>query len=1649
MEWVWRGDHNPATRNEYDRTKDQLAREPQRDNLSFAQLPDSEQAILVAERLKTYARKAYKRTKVTEENTRQDVVCMRENNFYVDTVRQFRDRRYEYKKLNKTWKKRVSSAKDAATKKECEDRVLVYDSLQIAHKCILNSFYGYVMRRGARWRSMEMAGIVTKTGADIITQARVLVEQIGRPLELDTDGIWCILPRSFPDVYTFQSRAGSHLKLEYPCVMLNADVHNKFTNHQYQTLVDPVRGIYETRSECSIFFEVDGPYRCMVLPASTEEGKLLKKRYAVFNFDGSLAELKGFELKRRGELELIKTFQSQVFERFLDGSSLKDCYESVAEVANHWIDVIDTRGDSLDDEELVGLISENRSMSRQLDDYGDQKGTSQTTARRLGEFLGAEIIKDKGLNCKFIIAEQPYGAPVTDRAIPTAIWKAESSVMKHFLRKWLKSPGLDGDALDIRNVLDWDYYLDRLGKSIQKIITIPAALQKIPNPVPRVEHPGWLTSKVNHLNDRFQQQSIQSAFSVQAKNPLVRINELDIEDSGPSSRESKRPVVHRMRRHRVKTLDSTVEVDAEPHAIKERVSLSKEKFGDWLAQKKKLWRKLRSQRSVPAKSDGVDRADKKARTAHTIESYVRDAALAISQKEWQIVEMREMSSFDSAVASSSGSGELVLWTMVGTDSLQKIVVTVPRTVYISTRVEAICTSSDIHSFRKVDRHLPRGRCTSYLYEVCMPEYVYRDQSWISSIEPVQHLDKAEFMLESVFESGVPLLNRALTELGSFCRVKTESQSSKGRKGYLLTDLIRVERPATKEYLHRDISFSRIFLYVRTHPRTKTGVVALYVIDNGKTLLENTSGREGTHRSSGVDFSRPAEAEPGTVDVGCSCHIWIIKPGSKSAQRNVTIKQCESLFFELTQTIQEAANLDSDYACVSPKSKIKVSGLRFVDQEELAFAGANEAISAASKASSGPSLILLSSSRPAVSLRRYMSTFGSLPVVSMNFPPGPSHNPDISTLPALNWEQPAVQLCFEAYLFMYIIAFPKRVSYARYGRVPLGNLGDDENMAVYDVNFSRLIGKNRAVSWANPGLGKPDLGANFMVSEGSSVSYALDSGCHVYNQDEIWGDDDELVSPVIRRPGCYRSICVDIDVYDLAIAALTDLSSSLATGGPGLLASQANPSSPNNVALFDSSFGMSTIAGPLGDEMSTVVSLPIARALVCGWLKDAMNAQSDVADELLHHVYRLISSPQALLHDPALHRAVHGLMKTAFFRILGELQRLGCSIIYASFHRITVATNKIELADAEEYINFVIATARKRANENNEQGDSLSRVALRPRQFHTHFVFLDEYNFGSVQLERVEKSDLESENDFNIPESEHKSTVVVPSVITAWSVMNYLGSQIGHEYFRAIIGRFSKDVFKKQMELVALGDRLSLTGINDFDSQLLDHKRQMVRKHFASYLTRAVSEILKDSAEDLILPPMYTGKSSPIVPALEFIKNVTVILELDADIETEVHVLKRSLLAQIGVAEYAKAALWENPCPKYILPDVFCTECYESRDLNLCYVPPREIDNKVEKDWVCEDCGSSYDVGVIERRLISLVNRKVVRYQLQDVRCTKTNRVATRALAALSDCSAGLKLDLTQKSAKIEVTLLRSLADYHGLECLRDTTDSILSSHVVF
>jgi len=57
---------------------------------------------------------------------------------------------------------------------------------------------------------------------------------------------------------------------------------------------------------------------------------------------------------------------------------------------------------------------------------------------------------------------------VTERAIPTLIFDMEEVVMQKYLKKWTGDSGMTD--FNIRNIIDWDYYKDRLAGTIQKIV---------------------------------------------------------------------------------------------------------------------------------------------------------------------------------------------------------------------------------------------------------------------------------------------------------------------------------------------------------------------------------------------------------------------------------------------------------------------------------------------------------------------------------------------------------------------------------------------------------------------------------------------------------------------------------------------------------------------------------------------------------------------------------------------------------------------------------------------------------------------------------------------------------------------------------------------------------------------------------------------------------------------------------------------------------------------------------------------------------------------------------------------------------------------------------------------------------------------------
>lgn len=765
LPWAWRGEFYPAKKEDILMLHQGLQREkfptkdPQDPNKTisrpYEELSEAQQFSLLKKRISDFSQKVYHRMRQSEVVEREAIICQRENPFYVNTVRFFRDRRYKYKGLQKQWKGNLSSAKSAEEKESAAKMIVLYDSLQLAHKCILNSFYGYVMRKGSRWYSMEMAGVTCLTGATIIQLARGMVERLGRPLELDTDGIWCILPKSFPEELSLTFKNGKSMVITYPCVMLNHLVHEKFTNHQYQTLIDEKNLKWETSSDNSIFFEVDGPYKAMMLPSSLEEGKGLKKRYAVFNFDGSLAECKGFEMKRRGELQLIKNFQQELFFEYLAGQDLRTCYDALALVANRFLDILDGHGANQQDVELMALLSENKSMSKSLDEYQGQKSASITTARRLADFLGKEMVKDKGLACRYIISAEPANEAVTMRAIPVQIFDAPHATKQEFLRKWLKQPKLED--FDPRAIIDWKYYRERLGATIQKMVVIPAARQRIPNPIPRVEPPVWLAKQIAVETDTKKQQKIGFVKTTRDKAQLWG-QSVEIEDiPGTKTINGNMPktaVVYKRKSESTRASSPHQEENDDEEVSKEHAPDPDQDYRGWIMYMKKVWRKQREQSRIRRQMFGASGSINRSKGIEGMIRKQTESAWQGSGNVWQIIQ----------VSPTADPGRVKVAVSVNS-RLQSIFINVPRQLYVQVRHGHSLPDLSVGiTAEQSDYMLPSGHVSPNLYRLIMDETVYQEER--------VHVGGlfGSRAIETVYEDHITAVDRVLMTLGSSCQL---------------------------------------------------------------------------------------------------------------------------------------------------------------------------------------------------------------------------------------------------------------------------------------------------------------------------------------------------------------------------------------------------------------------------------------------------------------------------------------------------------------------------------------------------------------------------------------------------------------------------------------------------------------------------------------------------------------------------------------------------------------------------------------------------------------------------------------------------------------------------------------------------------------
>ncbi|XP_020973385.1 DNA polymerase epsilon catalytic subunit A isoform X2 [Arachis ipaensis] len=1081
LEWVWRGETFMAKKSDYYHIKKQIESDfvdgaNVRLSKSFLDLPKAEQQLRLKDRLKKYCQKAYKRVlnkPVTE--LREAGICMRENPFYVDTVRSFRDRRYEYKGLNKVWKGKLSEAKGSGNPmkiQEAQDMVVLYDSLQLAHKCILNSFYGYVMRKGARWYSMEMAGVVTYTGAKIIQNARLLVEKIGKPLELDTDGIWCALPGSFPENFTFKTKDSKRkLTISYPCVMLNVDVAINNTNDQYQTLTDPIRKTYTTRSECSIEFEVDGPYKAMILPASKEEGILIKKRYAVFNDDGTLAELKGFEIKRRGELKLIKVFQAELFDKFLHGSTLDECYSAVAAVANRWLDLLDNQGKDITDSELLDYISESSTMSKSLADYGEQKSCAVTTAKRLADFLGDTMVKDKGLRCQYIVASEPKGTPVSERAIPVAIFETKAEVMKYYVRRWCKA----SSDVGIRSIVDWSYYKQRLSSAIQKIVTIPAAMQKIANPVPRVAHPDWLHKKVREKEDKFRQRKLVDVFNSFKRDDRSKRNSdsngvslmadeetvIDLEDFGNKARNlpiGPRPII---RHYKANNEGNSIKLSGHGNSEQQHIdnsskdeslSLFQQKeisseivdrnvdYQGWLEIKKRKWKSILEKRKK-RRLENSKKADRmndvpeqmNGTTGRTnVSSYFRTNEVALKQYHWQIIQLLQ----------SSQIGQFFAWVVVDGIML-KIPVSVPRVFYLNSRSPV----TEEFLGKSVKKTLPHGKQSYNLYEVSIDEVQFKEAS-----KKLAAL-LADPDVEGIYETKVPLEFNAIVQLGCVCKVDKSAKQRSLQDSWNLSEL-HMKTTTECSYLEQLISF--FYLY--------------HSISEGRAIY--------------VGYFPASKA----------ITVVVVNPYQN---KDLSLAYLERQFHDACQALS-----------IQPPPRNSISfKVDYVSHVKDAETLMQRAINDRRNEYHGPMVAIIEC--PNVQLLKLgIRSLDDFPCLSI-----PCNARD-SQYQILGWQQVAgkigMQRCAASGQWLN-----ERIALSRYAHVPLGNFELDWLIFTADTFFSRALRDSQQVLWISDG-GLPDLGG---IND--------EETCFL----------DEVHQPVLTYPGAYRKVTVELKIHHLAVDAL--------------------------------------------------------------------------------------------------------------------------------------------------------------------------------------------------------------------------------------------------------------------------------------------------------------------------------------------------------------------------------------------------------------------------------------------------------------------------------------------------------------------------------
>lgn len=359
----------------------------------------------------------------------------------------------------------------------------------------------------------------------------------------------------------------------------------------------------------------------------------------------------------------------------------------------------------------------------------------------------------------------------------------------------------------MRDIIDWAYYRERLGNAIQKIITIPAAMQHVENPVPRIKHPDWLHKVISERKSRNKQVNLGR---------FLKPGNHHNSNPGPVARDMEDTV-----QKEIRTIDCSasenVPVDvnsldpSKGEASKSNLASAKyQNFTGWLASRKLSWRRSRLKRKRPKTSNDPPLGKSKGMKAN-LEGLLVQHMDSLTSHPWNIVSLSE----------TKIPGLFKMWAVINRQ-MHGFMVSVPRIFYVNTSLPEDDELIHWLGGKLVSKSPSFDGRVHRIYR-----FVLNEKAYINYLLDIQAKLMSCPEIYGVYEAQIPLEWTAVVEIGCVARVSPSSKGINAAEGFRLSDL-QQESVVKGGYFNKGENLGHALLFHSDDQASGRGLFSLYI-----------------------------------------------------------------------------------------------------------------------------------------------------------------------------------------------------------------------------------------------------------------------------------------------------------------------------------------------------------------------------------------------------------------------------------------------------------------------------------------------------------------------------------------------------------------------------------------------------------------------------------------------------------------------------------------------------------------------------------------------------------------------------------------------------------------------------------------------------